>query len=42
MFDWVKSQKATITPKNNDDKCLKYAVAFALNHENIAQGSQKV
>ena len=23
---WLKSKKATINPKNNDDKCFQYAL----------------
>ena len=30
---WLKNKKATINPKNNDDKCFQYVVAVALNHE---------
>ena len=32
---WLKNKKVTINPKNNDDKCFQYAVALALNHEQI-------
>ena len=28
---WLKNKKATINPKNNDDKCLQYAIAAAIN-----------
>ena len=31
----AKNKKATINPKNNDNRCLQYAVAVALNHEQI-------
>ena len=30
---WLKSKKATINPKNMDDKCFQYALTVALNHE---------
>ena len=33
--DWLKNKKATIDPKNNDDKCFQYAVTVALNHKKI-------
>ena len=34
--EWVKSQKATINPQNNNDgNCSQYAVTIALNHEKI-------
>ena len=32
---WLKNKKATINPKNNDDKCFQYAIIAALNHEKI-------
>ena len=30
--EWLKNKKATINPKNNDDKCFQYALAVALNY----------
>ena len=33
--EWLKNKKATINPKNNDDKCFQYALTFALNYEQI-------
>ena len=30
-----KRKKATINPKNEDDKCLQYVVTVALNYEEI-------
>ena len=34
--DWIKSKKATINPINKkDNKCFQYAVAVALNYEEI-------
>ena len=32
---WLKNKKATINPKNNDDKCFQYALTVALNNEQI-------
>ena len=32
---WLKNKKATINPKNKDDKCFQYALAVALNYEKI-------
>ena len=43
--EWLKNKKATINPKNNDDKCFQYAVPVALNHEKlktIQKGYQKL
>ena len=31
--EWLKNQKATINPKNNDDKCFQYALTVALNND---------
>ena len=33
--EWLKNKKATINPKNNDDKCFHYALTAALNHKQI-------
>ena len=32
---WLKDKKATINPKNRDDKCFQYALTVALNYEQI-------
>ena len=32
---WIKNKKATINPKNEDDKCFPYAATVALNYEQI-------
>ena len=32
---WLKYKKATINPKNKDDKCFQYAFIVALNYQNI-------
>ena len=31
----LKIKKATINPKNNDDKCFQYALIVASNYQNI-------
>ena len=31
---WLKNKKATINPKNNDDKCFQDALTVALNIKN--------
>ena len=38
--DWIK--KATINPKNTDDKCVQYAAANALHYEEIKWNPQRV
>ena len=39
---WLKNKKATINPKNNDDKCFQYAAAVALNHEQIKSHPERI
>ena len=38
---WLKNKKATINPKNDDDKCFQYALTVALNYEQIKKKSSK-
>ena len=38
----VKNKKATISPKNIDDKCFQYAITIALNHEQIKSHHQRI
>ena len=39
---WLKNKKTTINPKNNDDKCFKYALTVALNYEQIKKDPQRI
>ena len=39
---WLKNKKATIKPKDNDDKCFKYAVTAELNYQNIEKDPQRI
>ena len=39
---WLKNKKATINPKNNDDKCFQYALTVVLNHEQFKKDPQKI
>ena len=39
---WLKNKKATINPKNNDDKCFQYALTVALHHEQIKKDPQGI
>ena len=41
-FKWLKNKKATINPKNNDDKCFQYAVIVALNYEKAKKDLQRL
>ena len=40
--EWLKIKKATINPKNNDDKCFHYALIDALNYEQIKSHSERI
>ena len=40
--EWLKNKKATINPKNNDDKCFQYALTVALNYKQIKKDPQRV
>ena len=35
-------KKATINLKNNDDECFQYAIAIALNHEQIKNHAERI
>ena len=38
----AEKQKATINPKNKDDKCFQYASTVALNYQNIEKDPQRI
>ena len=40
--DWIKKKKATINPKNTDNKCFQYAATVALNYEEIESHPERV
>ena len=37
-----KQKKATINPKNKDDKCFQYTLTVALNYEKIKKDPQRI
>ena len=37
-----KNKKATINPKNNDDKCFQYTTIVALNYNKIEYNPERV
>ena len=39
---WLKNKKATINPKNNDDKCFQYALTVAWNYQNIKSHPERI
>ena len=40
--DWQKIQKATINPKNTNNKGFKYAIRVCLPHQEITNHSERV
>ena len=38
---WLKDKKATINPKNKDDRCFQYAVTIALNYQKIKSNPER-
>ena len=40
--EWLKNKKATINPKNNDEKCCQYALTVALNYQNIKNNPERI
>ena len=39
---WLKNKKATINPKNKDDKCFQYPLTVTLNYEKIRKDPQRI
>ena len=39
---WFRNKKATINPKNKDDKCFQYALTVALNYEQIKDHPERI
>ena len=40
--EWLKNKKGTINLKNNDDNCYQYALAVALNYEQIKNHPERI
>ena len=38
--EWVLNRRATINPKNKDNKCFQYSITVVLNHQNIERISK--
>ena len=38
----AKNKKATINPKNSDNKCCQYALTAALNHKLIKNNLERI
>ena len=39
---WVKKKKATMNPKNDDDKCFRYSATVASNYNEIEYNPERV
>ena len=39
---WIQKKKATIDPKNEDDKCFQYAVTVAINYGELKWNAERV
>ena len=40
--EWLKNNKATRNPKNNDDNYFQYALTVALNHKEIKSYPERI
>ena len=39
---WIKNKKGTINPKNEDDKCITYAIIASLNYDKIDSHPERI
>ena len=40
--DWILNKRATINPKNKDNKCFQYSITVALNHQEIENHPERI
>ena len=40
--EWIFYKRATINPKNKDNKCFQYSITVALNHQNIENHPERI
>ena len=40
--EWILHKRATINPKNKDNKCFQYAITAALNHQKIENHPERI
>ena len=40
--EWILNKRATINPKNKDNKCFQYAITAALNHQKIKNHPERI
>ena len=40
--EWILNKRATINPKNKDNKCFQYSITVALNHQKIGNNPERI
>ena len=40
--EWLKNEKTTINPKNNDDKGIQYALTVVLYYQSIKNNQERI
>ena len=40
--EWKLNKRATINPKNKDNKCFQYSITVVLNHQNIENHPERI
>ena len=40
--EWLINKRATINPKNKDDKCFQYSITVKLNHQKIESHPERI
>ena len=40
--EWILNKRATINPKNKDNKCFQYSITVALNHQEIENHPERI
>ena len=40
--EWIINKRATINPKNKDNKCFQYSITVALNHQKIESHPERI
>ena len=40
--EWILNKRATINPKNKDNKCFQYSITVALNHQNTENHPERI
>ena len=41
-LEWILNKRATINPKNKDNKCFQYSITVALNHRKIKNHPERI